>query len=230
MVFTVYRITQLVDFSIVLDQSRFCSSTDTSKQPLAESSISNEMQTQYAVPLPSGAIFTIQDCSSSCVDVIKLQEEFGFEYEATIGSLIYLMNTCVRLAFAIRKLAKFMQYLGKIHFKCLKHLLLHIQCHRCTAGIKFYSDIRVSPQYQCTIDIGHTQHAEAPFIQFSNSSFQDCPDTARSPGGYLTIMQGGVIEAVSTMSNIVSHSCEAEYCFASIATMSGSYIRNIHGG
>jgi hypothetical protein len=60
-------------------------------------------------PLPSGAEFTRQDCSSSYVDVMKLQEELGFEYTAAIGSLIYLMNTFVRLTFAIRKLAKVMQ-------------------------------------------------------------------------------------------------------------------------
>jgi hypothetical protein len=42
-------------------------------------------------------------------------------------------------------------------------------------------------------------------------------------GGYLTFMQGDVIEAVSTMPAIVSQStCEAEYC---LCVMAGSYIR-----
>jgi hypothetical protein len=42
-------------------------------------------------------------------------------------------------------------------------------------------------------------------------------------------MQGAVIEAVSTMPTIVSQSTyEAEYCMASIAVMSGSYIRKIY--
>jgi hypothetical protein len=77
-------------------------------------------------------------------------------------------------------------------------------------------------------NIGQAEYAASPIIQFSDSSFQDCPDTARSTGGYLTFMQGGVIEAVSTMPNIISQStCEAEYCTASITVMSGCYIRKI---
>jgi hypothetical protein len=96
---------------------------------------------------------------------MKLQEELGFEYAAAIGSLVYLMNTFVRLTFAIRKLAKFMQYPGRTHVKKLKHLLQHVRCHRCTAGIKFYCDIRASPLYQFMISIGQTQHADAPIIQ-----------------------------------------------------------------
>jgi hypothetical protein len=75
------------------------------------------------------------------------------------------------------------------------------------------------------VDNGHVEHALAPIIQFTDSSFQDCPDTSRSTGGYLTFMQGAVVEAVSTMLTIVSQStCEAEYCIASLAVMAGSYL------
>jgi hypothetical protein len=115
------RITQLADFSIILDQSRYAALlTSRYLQPIAESNISTDMRDRHAAPLPSRTIFSKQDCSSSYIEVTKLQEEFGFEYAAAIGSLIYLMNTFVRLTFAIRKLAKFMQYPGKPHFKCLK--------------------------------------------------------------------------------------------------------------
>jgi hypothetical protein len=44
-------------------------------------------------PLPPTAVFTKKDCSENYLDVQKLEEEFGFEYAAVIGSLIYLMNT-----------------------------------------------------------------------------------------------------------------------------------------
>jgi hypothetical protein len=41
-------------------------------------------------------------------------------------------------------------------------------------------------------------------------------------------MQGGVVEAVSTMPGLVSQStCEAEYCMASLATMASSYIKKV---
>jgi hypothetical protein len=78
------------------------------------------------------------------------------------------------------------------------------------------------------VESGNVDIANAPIIQFTDSSFQDCPDTSRSTGGYLTFMQGGVIEAVSTMSELVSQStCEVEYCMASLTVMSGSYIKKV---
>ena len=71
-------------------------------------------------------------------------------------------------------------------------------------------------------------YAEAPIIQFTDSSFQDCPDTSRSTGGHLTFMQGAVVDAVSTMPGPVSQStCEAEYCMASLAVMAGVHIKKV---
>jgi hypothetical protein len=139
-----------------------------------------------------------------------------------------LMNTFIKLSFAIRKLAKYMQYPGKQHFVYLHHLLNHIQCHRCSGGIKFYSEVKLSPLYQLMVDSGNADIADVPIIQFTDSSFQDCPDTSRSTGGYLTFMQGAVVDAVSTMPAIVSQStCEAEYCMASLCVMAGSYVKKV---
>jgi hypothetical protein len=144
--------------------------------------------------------------------VLRLEKEFNFDYAAVIGSLIWLMNTCITMSFAIRKRAKFMQFPGKQHFLYLKHLLRHLQSNRCSSGIKFYSNVQLSPLYQFMVDNGNVEHALAPIIQFIDSSFQDCPDTSRSTGGYLTFMQGAVVEAVSTMPTIGSQStCDAEY-------------------
>jgi hypothetical protein len=145
--------------------------------------------------------------------VLRLQEEFNFDYVSVIGSLIWLMNTYITImSFAIRKLARFMQFPGKQHFLYLKHLLHHLQSNRCSVGIKFYSNVQLSPWDQFNVENGNVEHALAPIIQFVDSSFQDCPDTSRSTEGYLTFMQGAVVEAVSTMPTIVSQStCEAEY-------------------
>jgi hypothetical protein len=140
------RITQLAEYSIVLDQSRFA--TLIVKQYLSnfpESDISTQMRQRYATPLPTTATFTKQDCSPTYSDVVKIQEEFGFEYAAVVGSLIYLMNTYVRMNYAIRKLARFMQYPGRKHYKMLLHLLRYLQCHRCRGGLKFYSNMESSP-------------------------------------------------------------------------------------
>jgi hypothetical protein len=153
---------------------------------LNDVTILNQRKTKYASPLPTSAVFTKRDCSPSYAAVLQLQEEFNFGFAAVIGSLIWLMNTFVKLSLAIRKLAQYMQYNGKHHFVYLRHLLHHIQCHLCSGGIKFYSNTKLSPLYQLMIDSGNSEHAEAPIIQFTDSSFQDCPDTSRSTGGYLT--------------------------------------------
>jgi hypothetical protein len=84
----------------------------------------------------------------------------------------------------------------------------------------------LSPLYQFLVDNGNAGHPLARIIRFTDSSFQDCPDTSVPTGGYLTFMQGAVVEAVSTMPTIVSQStCEAEYCIASLAVMAGSYLK-----
>jgi hypothetical protein len=82
------------------------------------------------------ATFTKQDCSPTYSDVVKIQEEFGFEYAAVVGCLTYLMNTYIRLNYVVRKLARFMQYPDRKHFKILFELFLHLQCHRCRGGLK----------------------------------------------------------------------------------------------
>jgi hypothetical protein len=186
------------------------------------------MRQRYTTPLPTTATFTKQDCSPTYSDVIKIQEEFGFEYAAVVGSLIYLMNTYVRINYAIRKLARFMQYPGRKHFKMLLHLLRHLQCHRCRGGIKFYSNMQLSPLYQHMNDNGHSNLAESPIIAFTDSSFQDCPDSCRSTGGYLIYIRGAVIDVTSTMPSIIAQStCEAEYTTCSLATMAATYIRKV---
>ncbi|KAG7340335.1 reverse transcriptase RNA-dependent DNA polymerase [Nitzschia inconspicua] len=124
------RITQLADYSIILDQSRYAALVAARYLgPVNEEQIPTSTRVKYASPLPSGTVFTKEDCSKTYVDVLKLQEEFGFEYAAAVGSLIYLMNTFIKLTFSIRKLAKFMQKPGRTHFTILKHQLHHVQCH-----------------------------------------------------------------------------------------------------
>ncbi|KAG7355160.1 hypothetical protein IV203_004516 [Nitzschia inconspicua] len=138
------------------------------------------------------------------------------------------MNTFVKLAFPIRKLAKFMQKPGRKHFEILKHLLHHIQCHRCSAGIKFYIDMKLSPLYQMMIETGNAAHADAPLILFTDSSFQDCPDTTKSTGGYLIFMRGGVVDNSSHLAGVVCHSsCEAECCHATSGLMAAAFIRKV---
>jgi hypothetical protein len=130
------------------------------------------------------------------------------------------MNTYTRLNHSTRKLARFMQYQGRTHFNLLLHLLRHLQCHRLRGGIKFYSDITKAPLYQHLTTTGNSKFADYPIMVFSDASFQDCPDSGRSTGGFLIFMQGGAVHATSTMPQLVAWStCELEYCMGALATV-----------
>jgi hypothetical protein len=224
------RVTQLADYSIVLDQSRYAALIcDRYLKPLSSEAITKEMKSKYASPLPSTVTFTKDDSSNNYLEVKALEEEFGFQYAAAVGSLIYLMNTFVRLNFGIRKLARFMQLPGKQHFKYLHHMLRHIQCHRCSAGIKFYSNPAESPIHQLMSEKKLSYVNEYPIVIYADTSFQDCLDTSRSTGAHLIFMQGGVIDQNSSMPSLISmSSCEAEYSNGSLAVMAAAYCRKIY--
>jgi Reverse transcriptase (RNA-dependent DNA polymerase) len=101
------RITQCPDYSILLDQTRYAALVVQRYSTIQDSEVDEKMKEQYATPLPTTAVFTNNTCSVTYADVMKLHKEFGFEYAAVVGSLIFLMNTYIRLNYAIRKLARF---------------------------------------------------------------------------------------------------------------------------
>ena len=84
-------------------------------------------------------IFTKADASTSDKQVDKLNSEFNIHYRACIGSFIYLIFTRVDFSFAVHKLAKFSENLGKVHFKVLVHILRYIRNTK-TFGLKYYAD------------------------------------------------------------------------------------------
>ena len=63
--------------------------------------------------------------------------------------------------------------------------------------------------------------AEEEEITFSDSSWQDCKDTARSTGSFATTFQGGLIDYATFVPDpIAASSGEAEYNTSSVACMS----------
>jgi hypothetical protein len=174
-------------------------------------------------------IFTKADCSQNHSEVMDLQAEYGIEYAAAVGSLIYLINTFIKLQFGVRKLSRFMRMPGRKHFKALRHMLHFIRCHRTSSGIKYYSNPTEAPMHATLIEAGCTKATAFPIIAVSDSSFDDCPDTHRSTGGYMIHWQGGVVEGVSIMPPVLSVSVgEAEYCTAALAVMATSFHRKVY--
>ena len=136
-------------------------------------------------------IFTKKDVSTSDEQVEKLTREYNIHYRACIVSLIFLLSTRVDLSFAVHKLAKFLANPGKVNFEGLVHLLRYIRDNN-ILGLKYYADLNDAPVTDLLrlANIKTKKHLMA----FSDSSWQDCPDTGRSTGAYIIFYQGGTID------------------------------------
>ena len=218
------RITQNSMFDVTLDQSRYAAATIAKFLPGSEVvNPSDADKRRYGAPLPSNFVFTVEDRSENEEAVKALEREYGMEYRSVIGSLLWLMNTFTRLQFAIRKLAKFNHLPGRKHFVAMIHCLHHIRCfHR--NGVTYYSKVDDAPVTRMLHDADI--EFDSPFFGMSDSSWQDCPDTGRSTGGFLTFYQGGITDASSNVPDPVAmSSAEAEYNAASVAGMDIVHLR-----
>ena len=141
--------------------------------------------------------------------VESLTREYNIHSRACIGSLIYLFSTRVDLSFSVHKLAKFSANPGKIHFEGLEHLLIYIRDNK-TLGLKYYADLNDAPVTyllrQANIN------TKNQLMDFSDSSWQHCPDTGRSTGAYNIFYRGGPLDNGTHVSGPVAQSsAESEY-------------------
>ena len=95
------------------------------------------------------------------------------------------------LSFAVHKLAKFSANPGKLHFEGLIHLLRYIRYNN-TLVLKYYADMNDAPVTDLLrqANIKTKNH----LVDFSDSSWQDFPDTRRSTGAYIIFYKGGPID------------------------------------
>jgi hypothetical protein len=137
------------------------------------------------------------------------------------------MNTAFILHFPITKLGKFNCLPGRRHFKAAKHLLNYIRCHHTTFGLKYYSDVTRSPVYHLVCE-NTDARPDAPIILFTDSSWQDCPDSGRSTGGFLIYHQGGIVDGGCFVPTpIAMSSAEAEYNALAQAMQVAAHTRQI---
>jgi hypothetical protein len=210
------RITQDGDYNILLDQSRYAKNIV--QRYLFESKVVVK-EHKHRKPLPEGFIATKIDCSTTEEQVNSLEKEYGFQFPSFIGALIYILGTRPDLSFATHKLARFMKHPGRKHFEAAIHLLHYLRDNS-QLGLKYYFNFEDSPLH----DILHHHKIDCRrfLATFSDSSWQDCPDTGRSTACYTVTYMGGVIDHTTHMPAIVAlSSAEAEYngaCTASMAT------------
>jgi hypothetical protein len=227
------RITQQTNYDITLDQTRYTTAMCKRLLPNHDPTTATPRDiTKYAAPLPADTIFTKEDCSKDAIEMRSLEEEFQFEFPVVIGCLLWVLNTSPRLQFPIRKLAKFMRLPGRKHFQALQHLLHHIRCNH-TSGLTYYHDVTDAPLSKLLYE-HNFDPLESPLFVFADSSWQDCPDTGRSTGGYHIFMQGNIIDSAMTFPIPVAlSSAEAEYnntCCACVAANAVAMLYNdLHG-
>ena len=82
-------------------------------------------------------------------------------------------------SFAVHKLEVFSSNTGKLHFEGLVHLLRCIRDNK-TLGLKYYADMNDAPVSDLLRQ--DSMNTENKFMDFSDSSWQDFPDTGRSTG------------------------------------------------
>ena len=127
------------------------------------------------------------------------------------------------LSFAVHKLAKFSESPGKVYFKVLVHLLKYIRDNK-TLGLKYYADLTDAP----VTDILRQANIKTKnhLMDFSDSSWKDCPDTGRRIGSYIIFYYGGPIDHGTHVPGPVALSSEdSEYNVACTAVMDLAHFR-----
>ena len=103
----------------------------------------------------------------------------------------------------MHKLAKFSANPGKVHFEVLVHILRYIMDNK-TLGLKYYVDMNDAP----VTDLLRQSSAktENQLVDFSDSSWQDFPETSKITGAYIIFYQGGPIYHRTHVPGLVSQS------------------------
>ena len=178
-------------------------------------------------PVNPDTVFTKKDCPGDDETKSLVQKEFGeIDYRSAVGSLIYLMTgTRYDICFATTKLAKFCNNPGKVHYQALIWLLGYLK-QTSNLGIKYYHNEKNSPLGEMLTR--NNIQIEEEEVTFSDSSWQDCKDTARSTGSYNIHSQGGLIDYATFVPDpIAGSSGEAEYNTASVACMATLHNRYV---
>ena len=225
------RIQQLANYSIVLDQSRYMALISSRFLPeFPTNNITSEDKARYTSPLPQSFVPSKQDQSKTYSEVKDLEAKYGFQYSSAVGMLIFLMNTTITLQYGIRKLARFNAMPGKPHYKALIHLMHHIRTHRTKFGLKFYSPDDTPPVYTLLRQLyPKFDPSSVPFLLFTDSSWQDCPDTSRSTGAYVLYLFGSLIDGASFVPTpIAMSSAESEYNAHAFALTAAIHAKQIY--
>ena len=97
-----------------------------------------------------------------------------------------MLSTRVYFSFVVHKLANFSSNPDKVHFEGLVHLLRYISYNN-TLVLRYYDYTKDAPLSGLVIQ--GSINNENQLMDFSDSSWQDFPDTDRSTGSYMIFYQ-----------------------------------------
>ena len=161
-------------------------------------------------PAPVDYVYSKANRPQSEEEKSQVEKKYqGLSMASAVSSLLYAaLNTRSDILWATNKLAKSSTNPGEKDFEALMHLFGYLRKHPDYA-IKFYSNIEEAPTSLICKKHGIKQ---TEIVGFSDTSWQDCPDTGCSTCGYKVFIQGGIVDAQSTMPVPVALSSpEAEY-------------------
>jgi Reverse transcriptase (RNA-dependent DNA polymerase)/Integrase core domain/GAG-pre-integrase domain len=134
-------------------------------------------------------------------------------YREAIGSLMYLMvGTRPDIAFAVSRMAKYVESPTILHWKAVKHIMRYIR-HTSDYGLEFGGSGNVD--FKC----------------FCDSDWGGDTATRKSTSGYIFCMAGGAISWSSKKQAVVAlSSTESEYVGLSLAAKEAVWLRRLVGG
>ena len=162
-------------------------------------------------PAPIDYVYTTANRPSTDAEREEIENKFkGLSMASAVSSLLYAaLNTRSDILWTTNKLAKSANNPGLADFNALLHLFGYLRKYPDYA-IKFYQNVKESQVYKIC-----EQNNLLPIpsiVGFTDASWQDCPDTGRSTCGFKIFVQGGIVDAQSTMPVPVAlSSAEAEY-------------------
>ena len=161
-------------------------------------------------PAPVDYVYTKANRPTTDQDRNTIEKRFpNLSMASAVSSLLYCaLNTRSDILWTVNKLAKSSTNPGIKDFETLMHLFGYLRRYPDYA-IKYYGNLKDSPVH---VICEKQKITTTDIIAFSDSSWQDCPDTGRSTCGFKIFIRGGIIESQSTMPvPIALSSAEAEY-------------------
>ncbi|XP_062227310.1 uncharacterized mitochondrial protein AtMg00810-like [Phragmites australis] len=165
-------------------------------------------------------LVVLADCNScmtlmeSKVTLTKKEDAAAVDatkYWSIVGSLRYLVNTRVAIAFAVGLVSRFMEPPTVLHMAAVKHMLRYV---RGTLG------------FVCCYR--HLEETEVKLVGYSDNDFASDADDRRSTSGEVFFLGRSLITWASQKQKITAlSSCEAEYISVAIAACQGIWLSRL---